>query len=70
MEDEKLLHIIAENIKKYRKLNNMTQESLANASNLSVRHIQKIETGTLNVTISTLNKIASALNVHPSDLLK
>lgn len=70
MEDEKLYQIIANNVKKYRKLNNMTQEALANASNLAVRHIQKIESGTLNITISTLNKISSALNIHPSDLLK
>ncbi|HHU06389.1 MAG TPA: helix-turn-helix transcriptional regulator [Clostridiales bacterium] len=70
MEDGKLLYIIAKNIKKYRKMNNMTQEALANASNLAVRHIQKIESATLNITVSTLNKISSALNISPSDLLK
>jgi len=70
MEDKKILLTIANNIKKIRKLNNMTQEELSNMSNVSIRHLQKIESGTLNTTILTLNKISCALNIHISDLFK
>lgn len=70
MKDEELLRTIAKNVKKFRKTNNMTQEVLAHNSGLAVRHLQKIESGTLNVTVTTINKIASALNIHPSDLFK
>ena len=70
MEDNKLLTIVGNNIKKHRELKGMTQEVLAERSGLAVRHVQKIEAGTLNLTIITLNKISSALNIHPSNLLK
>lgn len=70
MEYKNLLKRIGSNIKKYRELKGMTQEALAAKAGLAVRHIQKIEAGTVNLTMMTLGKISSALNVHPSDLLK
>lgn len=43
---------------------------LAEQSGVSKTHISDIETGKREVCLLTLERIAIALNVHPSDLLK
>jgi transcriptional regulator with XRE-family HTH domain len=47
----------------------LTQEDLAERSKIDVKRIQRIEAGTVNVTIKTLVKIASALNLTLWQLL-
>lgn len=63
---EEKLHIrtiIARNIKKYRKLNNLTQEKLAELADISNTYIANIECGQTWVSDKTLEKIATALHV-------
>jgi transcriptional regulator with XRE-family HTH domain len=47
----------------------MTQEAVAERLHMVPRHYQKIEAGELNVTLSTLCKLALALRVKPRTLL-
>lgn len=55
--------IIAKNVKKYRKLNLLTQEELAEASEISNTYIANIECGQTWISDKTLEKIASALRI-------
>lgn len=60
------------NVKYYRKLNHFTQEALAEKSDLSISYIKQIESGAefKNVSLTTMQKIAKALDVHVRDLFK
>ncbi|MBX2802287.1 MAG: helix-turn-helix domain-containing protein [Myxococcales bacterium] len=46
-----------------------TQERAANHVGLNIRHWQKAESGSVNLTIRTLHRIAAAFDVAPADLL-
>ena len=63
---------IGKNIKKYRKINDITQEKLASVTNLSYGFIKNLEAKNVHATISieTLDIIAKALNVKITDLLE
>lgn len=47
----------------------ITQEDLAEKTKIDVKRIQRIEAGTVNATVKTLVKIASALNLSFWELL-
>lgn len=57
------------NIQKLRKEARLTQEELANDSDIPLSQIGRIERGEVNTTISTLYVIAKALDVEPKELL-
>lgn len=58
------------NIRKYRKLKNLSQEQLAKLTGLDQTYISKLENGaSKNPTFETIGKIAKALNVTVSELL-
>ena len=59
---------LGKNIKKYRKLNNITQERLAETVNIEINSISSIETGKFFPSPDNLVKIANTLNVSLSDL--
>lgn len=62
---------IEENIRKERIRQGITQEQLAEMSNLSLNFISKIERkDRQNISINTLTAIASALNIPSYELLK
>lgn len=58
--------LVAYNIKKYRKLANMTQAKLAEQANVSHEFIRRIEStrGEKKFTLYTLYKISLALNIE------
>ena len=56
--------IIAKNVKKYRKLNDMTQEQLAEAADVSNTYIANIECGHTWISDKTLEKIANSLHIE------
>lgn len=64
-----LRHAFRENVKYYRKQLNISQERLAELSNLSANYIGDIERTDRKVTIDTIEKIAKGLNIDPSLLL-
>ena len=61
---------VGQAIKYYRKKLGMTQEQLAEKSNLSVKYISLIENGSSkNISIQKLSNIATALDVNLASML-
>ena len=65
----RLRQIFRKNVIYYRKSINISQEKLAELSNLSTNYIGDIERGNRKVTIDTIEKIANGLNIDPSLLI-
>ena len=63
---------LVNNIKHYRKKLNLTQEQLAEKSDLSVSYIKQIEAGKefKNMTFNTCYKLSKALNINLEELYK
>lgn len=68
MTPETFKNIFSTNIKKYRKLNHFTQMSLAEKANISVGYLCDLEAGNKWGTPETITKLATALNISPSQL--
>ena len=64
--------ILSSNIKVYRLKNNLTQEKLAEKADLSTSYIKQLEAGKeyKNITFASILKIATALNIDITELLK
>lgn len=60
---------IGENIKKSRNDNKIKQLDLAKTLGISVRTLQKYESGEINPPLDRINKIADALSVTTNDLI-
>lgn len=68
MKNKNLYYIVAQNIKKQRKIKGWTQVKLAMKSNISVDYLKRIETKsgcTKQFSLDTIQKIANALEVNP-----
>ncbi|MDO5437821.1 MAG: helix-turn-helix transcriptional regulator [bacterium] len=59
---------LGSNIRKYRKLNNITQEKLAELIGVEINSISSIETGRYFPTPENLVKISNALQISLSEL--
>lgn len=75
MNENDLRKIIGTNIKKYRLLYNkenqkMTKRRLAELTELSLSHITNIESKKTNISIDSLYKIATVLEIPVSKLLE
>jgi len=66
--DENGLRAFAEHLKTIRKAKGFTQEKLSNESDLTLSQIARIETATINPTLSTIFKIARTLKVPLTEL--
>ncbi len=64
-----LRKILAHNVRTYRRQKNLSQEELAELSGLHRTYIGSIERSERNATLSTLDALASALNISVPDLL-
>ena len=64
------LSFIAANIRARRVRQGKTQEQIAEAARLDLRHYQRIERGAMNITIAVLVAIADALAVKPAILFR
>lgn len=62
--------ILGKNVRYYRHMNNLTQEKLAERCDLSTRYISDIENGNGNISVDTLAKISTMLNVNAFQLIK
>ncbi len=67
-EKSEIMHKTAKQIKYYRTLGGLSQESLAISAGLNPAFLGHIERSLKCPTIDTLNKIASALNISLSQL--
>jgi transcriptional regulator with XRE-family HTH domain len=63
MEDKNILQIISKKMKLYRNKKGLSQEKLAEKSNLHRTYIGAVERAEKNLTIKSLSKIANALEI-------
>lgn len=61
--------ILAENVRAFRKANGLSQEALADACELHRTYIGSVEREERNVSLSTLEVLASALGISVPELL-
>ncbi len=67
----KTIPTISKNIKKLRKIKNLSQDKLSRLADVSHATIIKIDSGGIqSPTINTVQKIAKALGVSLDDLMK
>ncbi len=62
--------ILGANVRRLRKAKRLSQERLAELTDLDQPHISEIEAGLINLTLDNVQALAVALGVEPSDLLK
>ncbi|MFD1955992.1 helix-turn-helix domain-containing protein [Paenibacillus thailandensis] len=60
---------IGENIRKFRKLNRLTQAELAEQANMSRSYLADVERDRYNPSVETLTHLARVLRVSPNDLI-
>jgi transcriptional regulator with XRE-family HTH domain len=66
-----VLYLIGQNVRRNRQAEKMTQEALAEAANLSEKHLSAVENGRLeNISIGYLIDIAEALSIDYKKLLE
>jgi transcriptional regulator with XRE-family HTH domain len=68
-EPEQLLADVGKQIGECRVRCGMTQQALADAVRCSLRYVQRVESGTANLTLHTLAKFSSALGVDAAHFL-
>lgn len=59
-----LLHIFSMNVKKYRKIKNISQEKLAELAGLHRTYISALERERRNISIDNIQRIAEALEIE------
>ena len=64
-----ILNIFGENVRKYRRNLDISQEELAHRAELHRTYIGMIERAEKNITLVNMEKIANALKVNIEDLL-
>lgn len=62
--------LFARNLKKIRQNKNLSQEELADLSNLHRTYISSVERGIKNISIDNIEKLAVALNVDIRELFQ
>jgi transcriptional regulator with XRE-family HTH domain len=67
--NQRLRDVLAENIKRLRKIKGLSQEGLAEHCGLHRTYIGSVERSERNVTISTLEVLSVALKVSVPELL-
>ena len=65
-----ILNIFGANVRRYRKILDISQEQLAHKADLHRTYIGMIERSEKNITLLNIQKIAKALEVNIEDLVK
>lgn len=65
-----LQEVIAQNVKRLRLQNGLSQEEFADICGYHRTYIGSIERSERNITVATLEALANALNVSPDELLR
>jgi transcriptional regulator with XRE-family HTH domain len=68
--ERKLRAGLARNVRRLRGDASLTLEAAAHAVGIHTRHLQKIESGEVNVTLRTLARIADVLKLSAASLLE
>ena len=67
--NEDLLKTIGNNIRKLRNERKISQQELADITNIAKSTVQRIESGKLNPTIVMLNNISIAMDIKLTELI-
>ena len=67
---KELLAALSKNLRTVRETQHLSQEALAERSDLHRTYVGSVERGERNVSLSTLETLAVALGVEPADLLR
>ncbi len=67
---EKIKNKLGANMRKYRKILNLTQFELGVQADISEHYVQLMEKGKSTPSMAVLGKLADALKVEPYELLK
>ncbi len=70
LDDEELRKVLSQNIKSARLSSNLTQEGLAELSNISTNFLKDVEGCRSGVSLLSLINICHALDITPNQLLK
>jgi transcriptional regulator with XRE-family HTH domain len=70
MDNREILVKFGDKVRQIRKEKDMSQEELSFKANLHRTYIGMIERAEKNITLINIEKIAKALNIEVSDLLK
>jgi transcriptional regulator with XRE-family HTH domain len=65
-----LKEVMAINLRRLRHAKQMTQEELAESAGLSARYVGAIERADVSASVTVLGRIADALRVEATDLLR
>ena len=61
---------VGQHIRAYRKQTGLSQEKLAEKASLSYKYLGEVERGYVNVSLDSLMRIAKALKLKLSDLVR
>lgn len=67
LKNKKLLQWIASQVKELRSKKNLTQEDVYNDTNI---HLARIETGKVNISVSTLKHLCDYFEISLSDFFR
>lgn len=67
--DEEYLVLFGENLRKLRNDKGFSQEALGLEAGIGKNQVGMIERGEVNITLSSIKRLAEALKVVPKDLL-
>lgn len=70
MSSENILELFGNNVQKVRKERRISQEQLADLAGVHRTYIGMIERAEKNITLRNIERIAKALNIHITILLK
>jgi len=65
-----VLTYVAANVRRCRERHDWTQETLAERADVDVKYLQRVERGTVNLSVCVLVALAEALGVRPSALFR
>lgn len=65
-----ILNVMAAQIKSYRKKRGYTQVRLSSESGVELRHLQRIEAGSVDIRLGTVERIAQTLKIPASQLFQ
>lgn len=68
--NQKKTNTISQNIKKYRLLNKMTQETLADLLNLDTQYYAQLERGERNFTVEKIVRICSIFHIGIENIIE
>lgn len=68
-QDKKIIKDFARDLRSMRKRANLTQEELSYRAGLSSNYIARLERGEINITLTTLTKLAKAFKINRNKLI-